>query len=107
MQQIESPTWGGRSSFRYCERNGRVLFFYGDGGKLPVPNDTLDRLLTNFAGQTVSAGTSRTDPPVGSLGAWLARETRPGMVSYIAEYLVRRGFARHAGRGRIEIFKVD
>jgi len=51
-------------------------------------------MLDQFSGNEVSIGTSRTDPPQGSLGAWLMKTYGLyGMTSYIGPILIEEKFA--------------
>src|SRR4030042_7040629 len=79
-------TWAGRSRFRY---SGSVIqgttIQYGRGYSfsISVSGPQYTGLLNHFHGQTVNIGTSRTDPPPGSVGEWLqAHVTKTGIASY-------------------------
>jgi len=93
-------TWGGRSSFHYSGSVKRgTQIFYGDKPfrYLVTANDYED-LLEHFGDQTVSCGTSRMEPPKGSLGEWLQRNVcKTALASYVGSILVKEGYARKRG----------
>lgn len=65
------------------------------------------RMMVRFQGQTVNIGTSRTDPPVGSVGAWLFENvTKTNVMSFMGAVLVDEGFVKKAGGPDIT-FKPD
>lgn len=74
-------------------RGGTTITF-GRGWQASVSAEQYRALLTRFAGDTVSAGTSRTDPPAGSLGEWLQENvTKVAIASYVAPILIAEGYA--------------
>jgi len=97
-------TWGGRSSFRY---NGSVddgtLILYGNKPfRYYVPANDYEDLLEHFGGRVISCGTSRTEPPRGSLGEWLQDKVcKTALASYVGSILVTEGYALKRG-DRIE-----
>jgi len=97
-------TWGGRSSFEY---SGSVFtgteIRYGKGSTISVTRDQYAGLLRHFGSRTVSIGTSRTNPPPGSVGEWLQKHvTRTAIASYVGPILVHEGYAvRGQKRDRI------
>ncbi|MDP3182797.1 MAG: hypothetical protein Q8M54_08285 [Desulfobaccales bacterium] len=62
-------TWAGRSTFGY---NGSVqdgtIIRYGQGYKMNITREQYKTLINHFKGKIAQAGTSRTDPPEGSVG---------------------------------------
>ena len=100
-------TWGGRSSFEYSgsvETGTEIIF--GQGWKARVSAQDYLALRHHFMGRIVPAGTSRTDPPPGSLGAWLqANVTRSAIAVYVAQILVQEGYAKRVGKHDICIIK--
>ena len=99
------PTWGGRTHFQYegSVPNGTVIYYgrgrNGEGWRVRVSAHQYEALRHHFLGQVVPVGTSHTDPPPGSLGAWLQENvTRVGIASYVAPILVHEGYAERVGR---------
>jgi len=92
-------TWGGRSQFRYegsVEAGTDIT--YGEERKIRVEAHQYAALRTHFCDQVVPAGTSHTDPPSGSLGAWLQKYVTPvGIASYVAPILVHEEYAERIG----------
>ena len=71
---------------------------YGRGWEVRVPADAWASLLRHFDGRKVPCGTSRTEPPRGSLGEWLMQNlSRTAMASYVGAILVAEGFAAKEG----------
>lgn len=93
------PTWAGRSAFQYeGSVRGGTRIVYGRGHSLKVEGSAYARLLEHFKGRTVYVGTSRTDPPSGSVGEWITENLRrPGTACYIGAILVAEGYAEKAG----------
>jgi hypothetical protein len=99
-------TWGrGGETFEY---EGSVLggttIHYGDGYQWSATISGADyaRLLGRFAGKEVAVGTSKTQPPPGSVGEWVkANINRSGLMSYIGAILVEEGYAIKPMPGRI------
>jgi len=100
-------TWAGRSSFEYSgsvETGTEII--YGKGWKANVSAEKYIGLRRHFMGRIVPVGTSRTDPPVGSLGEWLQTNvTLTQIVSYVAPILVVEGYAERVGKHDICIIK--
>ena len=100
-------TWGGRSSFEYSgsvEKGTEIT--YGKGWIVRVSAHEYTDLRNHFCCRIVPVGTSRTDPPGDSLGAWLIRNvTRTGIVSYVAAILIIEGYAKRVGKHDICIIK--
>lgn len=90
-------TWAGRSLFEY---SGSVLegtrIHFGENFRwhVMVPKEIYSKLLCEFAGKQIPAGTSKTEPPEGSLGFLLKENvTRQAIASYIAAILVHEQIA--------------
>lgn len=100
-------TLGARSRFDYSgsvETGTDIV--YGRGWKTRVDAQQYKALRDHFLNRIVPAGTSRTDPPADSLGAWLqANVTVTGIVSYVAAILVLEGYAVREGKHDIKIIK--
>ena len=92
-------TWGGRSTFSYAGsvRVGTNIT-YGSGFTIFISSNDYQRLLDHFKGRRVPCGTSRTNPPRGSLGEWLmGNVTRTAIASYVGAILVHEDFANKVG----------
>ena len=100
-------TWAGRSEFKYTgsvETGTEIT--YGKGFKVRVSAQQYNRLRKNFINDVVSVGTTRTDPPKGSLGSWLQENvTRTAIASYVAPILIIEGYADYEGKHNIRIKK--
>lgn len=90
-------TWGQRSAFEYTGSvscGTRLYFGEEFRWEAEVSGDLYSRLLQEFAGREVPAGTSKTDPPDGSLGDWLMKNlTRQALASYVSAILVYEKYA--------------
>ena len=107
------PTWGGRSQFRY---EGSVVtgtdIYYGKGRngkgwKIRIGANQYSALRRHFRNRgNIPIGTSRTNPPSGSLGVWLqVNVTRTAIASYVGPILVHEGYAEREGRHDIRIIR--
>jgi hypothetical protein len=90
-------TWAGRSSFQYegSVKEGTKIFFGTNFlEKAFVSNQEYQALLKRFNGRAVNVGTSRTNPPRGSLGEWLINcVTKVAIASYVSSILINEGYA--------------
>jgi len=88
-------TWSGRSQFQYCGCVAcGVNIRYGSKGRAAVTAKEFATLLAAFGGRRVDVGTSRTNPPRLSLGAWLQQHvTRTAIASYMAPILIEECLA--------------
>jgi len=98
-------TWGGRSTFEYA---GSVAtgtdITYGNGHTVHVTARHYSALRSHFGDRIVPAGTSRTDPPKNSLGAWLQANVTPtAIASYVAAILILEGHAERVGKSEIRV----
>jgi hypothetical protein len=88
-------TWAKRSQFTYA---GSVLtgteITYGSGSKATVSDRQYSSMLAYFSKKEVPVGTSRNDPPEGSLGQWLRGKVTPTAIApYVGPILVLEGYA--------------
>lgn len=92
----QSETLGQGVAFSYSgtPEIGTDLNF-GDGRTAPVSAAEYAALRAHFRGMRVAIGASRTNPRVGSLGAWLKENLprRPAIASYVAPILLEAGWA--------------
>ena len=91
------PTWARRKEFRYrgSVKEG-VTIKYGIGFNLTqhITARQFRNLLDYFRGRTVNIGTSRTNPPPGSVGEWLQiNVTKIAMASYVGPILINENYA--------------
>ena len=91
------PTWACRSEFRYggSVKEG-VTIRYGNGFSLTqhITAQQFRDLLGYFRRRTVNIGTSRTNPPPGSVGEWLQTNgTKIAMASYVGPILINENYA--------------
>ena len=100
-------TWAGRSKFEYTgsvETGTEIT--YGKKFKVRVSAQHYKHLRKHFLNDVVSVGTSRTNPPRGSLGSWLQENvTRTAIASYVAPILIIEGYANSEGKHDIRITK--
>jgi hypothetical protein len=106
-------TWGHGSTFAYqgTVRHGtRIQYGHGAASTNGTPHMVeivwlqYLALLSDFAGQTVAVGASRTSPPGGSLGWWLQRAvSQTALASYVAQILIHEGYARRVSDHEIRI----
>ena len=98
-------TWGGRSNFNYTgsvETGTRIVF--GQGRIVEVSAQQYTALRQNFLNRAVPAGTSRTDAPDESFGAWLQANVTPtAIASYVAPILILEGYAERTDANNILI----
>jgi hypothetical protein len=97
-------TWAGRSTFSY---EGSVSqgteIIYGSGFLVKLSATQYTALLRNFHNRTVEIGTSRTDPPRGSLGEWLqAHVTKTAIASYVGPILIEEKCVVKIGSSQIK-----
>ena len=100
-------TWAGRSEFKYTgsvERGTEII--YGQGNRITVSAETYGLLRQNFLNQTVQIGTSRDNPPRGSLGSWLQQNvTLTAIASYVGPILIEEGFANKVSDHEIRVIR--
>src|SRR5450755_4947089 len=85
-------TWGGKSSFRYSGlvTTGTEIEYGKDfRSKASISKEQYSALRTYFSKREVSIGTSRTNPPAGSVGEWLMQNVkRTALASYVGPILI-------------------
>ena len=84
-------TWAGRSTFSYkgSVSHGTEII-YGSGRRTKMSATQYSALLKHFHNRTVEIGTSKTDPPRGSVGEWLqSNVTKAAIASYVGLFLLR------------------
>lgn len=105
LQARESVTLGQGVEFSYTgtPATGTDLKF-GDGRRVSVSAAQYASLRAHFRGMQVAIGASRTNPRVGSLGAWLRDNLSnlPAIASYVAPILIDSGWARRINNRTIE-----
>ena len=92
----EIKTWGERSKFNYSGsvKAGTKIVFKS-GVYINFSSEEYERLLNYFSDKTVNIGTSRTEPPDGSLGHWIDQNfNKKGTTSFIGAILVNEGYAK-------------
>jgi len=97
------PTWSGRSQFDYSGSvaTGTNIRYGSNRNHIPISGSQYSQLLAHFSRQEVPVGTSRDNPPTGSLGEWLKKHvTKTASASYVAPILVREGYAVRAKDSR-------
>ena len=98
-------TWAGRSTFQYTGsvQTGTTIT-YGKGFRVKVSGSDYSRLIRSFSRSTVEIGTSRTNPPAGSLGNWLQTNViKTAIASYVGPILINEGYAEKVGKSKIRI----
>ena len=96
-------TWGGKKLFSYegSVKEGTAIY-YGEGRKMEFQAEIYSTLLKKFCGKEVPIGTSRTDPPKGSLGEWVRDYIGgPAAMSYVGAILIAEGYATRVRPGYI------
>ena len=82
--------------------DGGFWLQHGRGHERIVSGADVRQLVNHFRGSEVALGTSRTNPPPGSVGAWLLKEVTPvAIASYLGPILVREGYAEWVGRSTL------
>jgi len=92
-------TWAGRSEFSYegSVAQGTTII-YGKRNRLNITASQYNALLNHFQSRTVDIGTSRDNPPRGSVGEWLqANVTKTATASYVGAVLIHEGYAVKLG----------
>ena len=99
-------TWGQDGETFYYEGSVSTgtTIHYGDSYRHTAKISATDyhRLLQQFPGGEVAVGTSKTDPPTGSVGRWMKDNVnKSGLMSYVGAILLEEGYATKLRRGRI------
>ena len=91
----EISTWGGKSKFTYdgsVSEGTKIVF--KSGVVLKFSKEEYEKILNFFIGKAVNIGTSRTNPPEGSLGRWIEINlSKTGTTSFIGAILLEEGYA--------------
>jgi ribosomal protein S27E len=106
--RYSQETWGGRSSFDYSGsvETGTEIIFGTGGWKASISAQEYNALRRHFIGRIINIGTSRTEPPKGSLGKWLkANVTQAAIACYVGPILVIEGRAKRVGKHEICFIK--
>lgn len=99
-------TWRqGEEIFQYeGSVNTGTVIHYGENFRFTVRISASDyqRLLQKFPTGEYDIGTSKTDPPKGSVGRWMKDNVnKTGLMSYVGAILCKEGFAMKPRAGRI------
>jgi hypothetical protein len=96
-------TWAGKSQFTYSGSVTRgTKINYGSGFSTTISASQYSELLSHFKGKTVDIGTSFTNPPPGSVGAWLQENvTKTATASYVGAILISENLAEKIGGSKI------
>lgn len=100
-------TWGERSTFEYngCVETGTEIFF-GTNQQATVTAQQWQLLRSHFLGQVVGIGTSRDNPPLGSMGEWsLQNIHNQALMSYMGVILVREFYAVRESETQIRVVR--
>jgi hypothetical protein len=100
-------TWGGRSTFEYngCIEAGTEIFF-GTNQHTTVTAHQWQLLRRHFLGRVVEIGTSRDNPPQGSMGEWsLQNISNQALMSYVGVILVREFYAVRESETQIRVVR--
>ena len=98
-------TWDNRAVFYYhgSVKTGTTVH-YGSDFKFFIETtaDEYKKMIQQFKGKTVNAGTSKSDPPEGSLGKWIKDSISPNALpSYLAPILIKEKYAKKKGKSEI------
>ena len=91
----ELLTWAGHSKFCYSGSvEAGITLYFGKSQKRRIRAGLFAEMLEHFAGRNVKVGTSLSQPPRDSLGAWLMENfTKTAMASYVAPILIAERLA--------------
>ena len=101
-------TWAGKSYFEYegSVEKGTRIFYGHDNSPIFVSALQYNNLRRQFLNRIVPIGTSRTNPPPHSIGAWLMEYvSRTAIASYVGPILILEGYARREGAHDICIIR--
>ncbi|WP_407282368.1 hypothetical protein V7O61_06480 [Methanolobus sp. WCC1] len=102
------PTWAKKSEFKYdgSVANGTTIYYGINNHPIRITSEQYSQLLTHFRGKSVNIGTSRVNPPKGSVGEWLQENvTGTATASYVGAILIHEGYATKLEDGPIIDFK--
>ncbi len=105
MKEVKLRTWRPENNiiFSYIGSITQgTTITYGAGRQFTISKHQYKALLDHFQGQTVNIGTSRDNPPPGSVGEWLQLNvTKTAIASYVGPILIDEGYAEHPGGAKI------
>lgn len=91
-------------SYKGSVESGTTILF-GHNKYAVITADQYKDLINYFRGRTVSIGTSFTNPPSDSVGAWLLKHiSTRALASYVAPILIQEGYAIQNSDSKTEIF---
>lgn len=100
-------TWGGRATFEYegCVQTGTEIFF-GTDSQATITAQQWQLLRKHFLGRVVEIGTSRDNPPTGSMGEWFYQNIHSqALMSYVGVILVRECYAVRESDTQIRVVR--
>lgn len=87
-------------SYKLTNQSSRTLATLAD--PITISAAQYSVLLRHFQAKTFEIGTSRTDPPPGSVGKWLQQNvTKTAIAFYVGPILIESGCAVKVGRTEI------
>jgi hypothetical protein len=96
MKKLKTLARG--SSFNYegsLERGLTLHYGATNQFHLHVSKENCSQLIDQFKGKRVVIGTSRDNPPQGSMGEWLKNNvSKTAISSYMAPILIEEGYAK-------------
>ncbi|MEJ2610605.1 MAG: hypothetical protein P8179_11080 [Candidatus Thiodiazotropha sp.] len=101
------PTWGGNSTFDYngCIITGTEIIF-GNNNQHTITAEEWNMLRHQFIGRVVEIGTSRDNPPSGSMGEWFLQNIhKQALMSYVGVILIREYYAVKESDTQIRVVK--
>jgi hypothetical protein len=100
-------TWAGRSKFKYSGsvKSGTKII-YGSGFSTTISAAQYYALFKHFQNKIIDIGTSRTNPPVNSVGEWLQKNvTKTAIASYVGAILISERDAVKIGGPQIKFIQ--
>lgn len=104
---MKIKTWAEHSTFEYsgCVLTGTEITF-GNDQTVTITTAQWMLLRAQFLGKISNVGTSRDNPPIGSMGEWFKTHIRnQALTSYVAVILVREGYAIKEDEHNIRIIR--
>jgi hypothetical protein len=101
---IKLRTWAGESQFSYngSVKAGTEIYYGKRPYRIAVSSAKYHELLKHFSKNSVNIGTSKTNPPRGSVGEWLQKNvTKTAIASYVGPILIHEGYAEKVDRSEI------
>jgi hypothetical protein len=82
-----------------------TTIIYGQGHRIHISSQQYKALLNHFQGQTVPAGTPRTNRPPNSVGEWLSTNvTKTAVASYVCPILIEECCAERVENSKLKFF---